>query len=143
MLVIGYCFGVRSERRLCEQVHLNLAYRWFCQLGLEDKIPYHSAFSKNRHGRFRESETFRHVFEAVLGRCMIEGLVGGEGFAVDASVIKADANQANVTTPEDPKDWPGGDRPSLAVREYLAALEETNPVESDTVPIATPRTVSL
>lgn len=143
MLVIGYCFGIRSERRLCEEVHLNLAYRWFCRLGLEDKIPNHSTFSKNRHGRFRESEAFRHVFEAVLGRCMIEGLVGGEGFAVDASVIKADANRANVTTPEDPKDWPGGDRPSRAVREYLAALEETNPVESDTVPIATPRTVSL
>lgn len=124
-------------------MHLNLAYRWFCRLGLEDKIPNHSTFSKNRHGRFRESEAFRHVFEAVLGRCMIEGLVGGEGFAVDASVIKADANRANVTTPEDPKDWPGGDRPSRAVREYLAALEETNPVESDTVPIATPRTVSL
>lgn len=143
MLVIGYCFGIRSERRLCEEVHLNLAYRWFCRLGLEDKIPNHSTFSKNRHGRFRESEAFRHVFEAVLGRCMIEGLVGGEGFAVDASVIKADANRANVTTPEDPKDWPGGDRPSRAVREYLAALEETNPVESDTDPIATPRTLSL
>ena len=76
MLVIGYCFGIRSERRLCEEVHLNLAYRWFFQLGLEDKIPNHSTFSKNRHGRFRESETFRHVFESVLRRCMTEGLVG-------------------------------------------------------------------
>jgi transposase len=52
MLVIGYCFGIRSERRLCEEFHLNLAYRWFCQLGLEDKVPDHSTFSKNRHGRF-------------------------------------------------------------------------------------------
>jgi len=85
MLVIGYCFGIRSERRLCEEVHLNLAYRWFCRLGLEDKIPDHSTFSKNRHGRFRESDTFRHVFETVLRRCMAEGLVGGEGFAIDAS----------------------------------------------------------
>lgn len=143
ILVIGYCFGIRSERRLCEEVHLNLAYRWFCRLGLEDKIPNHSTFSKNRHGRFRDSEAFRHVFEVVLGRCMTEGLVRGEGFAVDTSVIKADANRANVTTPEDPKDWPGGDKPSRAVREYLAALEDTNPVESDTVPIANPRTVSL
>ncbi len=143
MLVIGYCFGIRSERRLCEEVHLNLAYRWFCRLGLEDKIPNHSTFSKNRHGRFRESEAFRHVFEIVLGRCMTEGLVRGEGFAVDASVIKADANRANVTTPEDPKDWPGGSKPSRAVREYLAALEDANPVESDTAPIAKPRTVSL
>ena len=120
MLVIGYCFGIRSERRLCEEVHLNLAYRWFCQLGLEDKIPDHSTFSKNRHGRFRESETFRHVFEAVLRRCMSEGLVGGEGFAVDASVIKADANRANVTTPEVPKDWPGGDVPSRACLLYTS-----------------------
>jgi len=94
MLVIGYCFGIRSERRLCEEVHLNLAYRWFCRLGLEDKIPDHSTFSKNRHGRFRESDTFRHVFESVLRRCMTEGLVEGEGFAIDASVVRADANRA-------------------------------------------------
>jgi len=143
MLVIGYCFGIRSERRLCEEVHWNLAYRWFCQLGLEDKIPDHSTFSRNRHGRFRESEAFRHVFEAVLRRCMTEGLVGGEGFAVDASVIKADANRANVTTPAAPKDWPGGDAPSRAVREYLAALGETNPIQSDATQTTTPRVIYL
>ncbi len=80
MLVIGYCFGIRSERRLCEEVHLNLAYRWFCRLGLEDKIPDRSTFSKNRHGRFRESDTFRHVFESVLRRCMTEGLVGDTAY---------------------------------------------------------------
>lgn len=74
---------------------------------------------------------------------MKEGLVGGEGFAVDASVIKADANRANVTTPEEPKDWPGGDAPSRAVRDYLTALEETNPTQSDATPRATPRVVSL
>ncbi len=94
MLIVGYCFGIRSERRLCEEVHLNLAYRWFCRLDLEDAVPDHSTFSKNRHGRFRESDAFRHVFESVLRRCMSEGLVGGEGFAIDASVIKADANRA-------------------------------------------------
>jgi transposase len=143
ILFIGYCFGIRSERRLCEEVHLNLAYRWFCQPGLEDKITDHSTFSKNRHGRFRESETFRHVFEVVLRRCMTEGLVGGEGFAVDASVIKADANRANVWTAEEPKDWPGGDRPSRAVRDYLAALEDTNPVADDAVEVAAPKTISL
>jgi transposase len=93
MLIIGYCFGIRSERRLCEEVHLNLAYRWFCQLGLDGEVPDHSTFSKNRHGRFRESDFFRRVFEAVLRRCIREGLVGGEGFAVDASLIKADANR--------------------------------------------------
>src|SRR3712207_2682097 len=93
MLLIGYCLGIRSERHLCEEVHLNLAYRWFCRLGLEGKVPDHSTFSKNRHGRFRESALFRHLFEAVVQRCLDEGLVGGEGFAVDASLIQADANK--------------------------------------------------
>src|SRR5277367_2446813 len=98
MLLIGYCFGIRSERRLCDEVHLNLAYRWFCRLGLEDKIPDHSTFSKNRHGRFRDSDLLRQVFETVVARCMAEGLVGGEGFAVDASVIAADAHRQRGVT---------------------------------------------
>src|SRR5580700_4720602 len=93
MLLVGYCFGIRSERRLCEEVHLNLAYRWFCRLGLEGDVPDHSTFSKNRHGRFRDSDLLRQVFESVVVRCMEEGLVGGEGFAVDASVIAADAHR--------------------------------------------------
>src|SRR3954463_464728 len=92
MLLVGYCFGIRSERRLCDEVHLNLAYRWFCRLGLERAVPDHSTFSKNRHG-FRQSDLFRRVFECVLRRCIEERLVGGEGFAVDASLIKADANR--------------------------------------------------
>lgn len=85
MLVVGYCYGIRSERRLCEEVHLNLAYRWFCRLGLEDEVPNHSTFSKNRHGRFRDSGLFRWLFNEVLRRCMAAGLVKGEGFAVDAA----------------------------------------------------------
>ena len=93
MLLVGYCFGIRSERRLCEEVHLNLAYRWFCRLGLEDAVPDHSSFSKNRHGRFRDSDAFRQLFETVVERCIAEGLVGGEGFAIDASIIRADANR--------------------------------------------------
>ena len=93
MLVLGYCFGIRSERRLCEEVHLNLAYRWFCRLDLEDFVPDHSTFSKNRHGRFRENDTFRLVFKEVLKRCMAEGLVRGKGFATDASLIKADTQR--------------------------------------------------
>jgi transposase len=101
MLIVGYSLGIRSERRLCEEIHLNLAYRWFCRLGLEDAVPDHSTFSKNRHGRFRESEAFRHVFESVVERCMKEGLVGGEGFAVDASVIKADANRSRSMAREE------------------------------------------
>jgi IS5 family transposase len=128
-------------------VQLNLAYRWFCKLDLEDRIPDHSTFSKNRHGRFRESETLRHVFETVLQRCVLEGLVGGEGFAVDASVIKADVNRARGTPAGQTVDWGKGDGPSRAVREYLAALQEANPVEDDTQepPTAstTPRNISL
>ena len=93
MLLVGYYPGIRSERRLCEEVHLNLAYRWFCRLGLDGDVPDHSTFSKNRHGRFRDSDLLRQLFEATVARCMAEGLVGGEGFATDASLIKADANK--------------------------------------------------
>ena len=93
MLIVGYCFGIGSERRLCEEVDLNLAYRWFCRLGLENRVPDHSTFSKARHGRFRDSDAFRHVFETVVQRAMMEGLAGGEGFAVDAGRIAADANR--------------------------------------------------
>jgi transposase len=78
MLIVGYCFGIRSERRLCDEVHLNLAYRWFCRLGLDADVPDHSTFSKNRHGRFRESDLLRKLFETVVARCMKEGIVGGE-----------------------------------------------------------------
>lgn len=125
MLIVGYCFGIRSERRLCEEVHLNLAYRWFCGLGLEDTVPDHSTFSKNRHGRFRESAAFRHLFETVLQRCMAEGLVGGEGFAVDASVIKADASRGRrVSGKEFPHEDLDRERGSRAVREYLEALDD-------------------
>ena len=138
MRVIGYCVGIRSERRLCEEVHLNLAYRWFCHLGLEDTIPDHSTFSKNRHGRFRESDTFRHVFESVLRRCMTEGLVGGEGFAIDASVVKADANRARGVPGEQAMDWKSGTGATRAVREYLEAIEEANPTET-----ASAKSVSL
>jgi transposase len=138
MLIVGYCFGIRSERRLCEEVHLNLAYRWFCRLGLEDVVPDHSTFSKNRHGRFRESEAFRYVFETVLLRCMAEGLVRGEGFAVDASVVKADANRARGVGGDQVVGWKADAASSRAVREYLTAIEEANPTDA-----APPKSVSL
>ncbi len=97
MLIVGYCYSIRSERRLCREVKMNLAYRWFCGLGLEDKVPDHSTFSVNRHGRFRASDILRKVFEEVVCGCMTAGLVGGEGFAVDAavdaSVIEANASR--------------------------------------------------
>ena len=116
MLLVGYIMGIRSERRLCEEVHLNLAYRWFCRLDLTDGIPDHSTFSKNRHGRFRESDLFRKLFEHVLQRCMSEGLVGGEAFGVDASLIKADANREDGIAPED---WSLAEHASRATSEYL------------------------
>jgi transposase len=93
MLIVGYSMGIRSERRLCEEVHLNLAYRWFCRLGLDSRVPDHSTFSKNRHGRFRESDALRRLFESVVQRRIAEGLVSADGFAVDASLIAADANK--------------------------------------------------
>jgi IS5 family transposase len=125
MLIVGYCFGIRSERRLCEEVHLNLAYRWFCRLGLEEAVPEHSTFSKNRHGRFRDSGAFRLLFETVLQRCIGEGLVGGEGFAIDASVVKADASRARaVPGAELPNRKLDGAPSTRAVREYLEGIDQ-------------------
>ena len=121
MLIVGYCYGIRSERRLCEEVHLNLAYRWFCRLGLDGEVPDHSTFSKNRHGRFRDSDLLRHVFEAVVRRCMSEGLVGGEGFAVDASLIKADANRQRGV---EGAQGLAPDMSSRAIAEYMAVLDD-------------------
>jgi len=122
MLIVGYCMGIRSERRLCEEVHLNLAYRLFCRLGLDGKVPDHSTFSRNRHGRFRESDILRHLFETVVERCLREGLVGGEGFAVDASLIAADANKQR-SVPGD--EWRADAvDPGRAVREYLETLDD-------------------
>src|SRR6187401_576840 len=116
MLIVGYCLAIRSERRLCEEVHLNLAYRWFCRLGLEGQVPDHSTFSRNRHGRFRQSNILRHLFEAVVRRCMAEGLVGGEGFAVDASLIQADANKQRSVPGHE---WSVEDIPANATREQF------------------------
>lgn len=121
MLLVGYCMGIRSERRLCEEVHLNLAYRWFCRLDLNDTIPDHSTFSKNRHGRFRDSDLFRHLFNKVLARCIAEGLVGGDDFGVDASLIKADASRY---TKVDMADWAVPEQVSRATQEYLDTLDD-------------------
>jgi transposase len=124
MLIVGYCMGIRSERRLCDEVHLNLAYRWFCRLGLDGKVPDHSTFSKNRHGRFRESDVLRHLFETVVERCMAEGLVGAEGFAVDASLIAADANKQHSVPSDEWKPEEIKDKACRAAREYLATLDD-------------------
>jgi transposase len=126
MLIVGYCYGIRFERRLCEEVELHLAYRWFCRLDLDDKVPDHSTFSVNRHGRFRHSDIFRHVFEAVVRACMNTGLVKGEGFAVDASVMEADASRYHGKAPDE-IDWSEPERQTRAAAEFLAGLDDEDP----------------
>src|SRR5215469_12964688 len=121
MLIIGYVFGIRSERLLCREVKVNLAYRWFCGLSIEDAIPDHSAFSRARNERFRDSDIFRALFERVVASCIAAGFVGGQGFAVDASLIAANAKRSIPG-----KDWDKNRDPeaaSRAVKEYLATLD--------------------
>ena len=135
MLLVGYCYGIRSERRLCEEVHLNLAYRWFCRLGLDGEVPEHSTFSKNRHGRFRDCDLLRKLFETVVRRCIAEGLVDGAAFAVDASLIAADANKQRSAAGSDDVDWEAIARTRRSVREYLDTLDEAAwGAASETVP---------
>ena len=124
MLIVGYVFAIRSERSLCREVQVNLAYRWFCGLSIEDKIPDHSAFSRARNERFRESDVFRQVFERVVEACIAAGLVGGEGFAVDASLIAADANKQRSIPGSEWKKTADPETASRAVREYLATLDD-------------------
>ena len=123
MLIVGYVFAMRSERRLCSEVRVNLAYRWFCKLGIEDDIPDHSVFSRARHERFRQSDALRRVFEEVVAKCIAAGLVGGEALSVDASLIKADAGKKKRVPGDQPIAWPKPEEASRAVREYLAALD--------------------
>jgi transposase len=135
MLIVGYIFAIRSERLICREVQVNLAYRWFCKLGIEDAIPDHSAFSRARNERFREGEVFRRVFERVVEACIAAGLIGGEGFAVDASLIVADANKQRSIAGEDWRRDRDPKRSSRAVKEYLATLDDTAwGAASDVVP---------
>jgi len=123
MLIVGYVFAIRSERRICAEVQVNLAYRWFCKLGIEDSIPDHSVFCRARHERFRESDALRRVFEGVVAQCIAAGLVAGEGFSIDASLIKADVDKKKRVPGDQPIAWPKAEEASRAVREYLAALD--------------------
>src|SRR5471032_297586 len=135
MLVVGYVFAIRSERLICREVQVNLAYRWFCKLGIEDAVPDHSAFSRARNERFRDGDVFRHMFERVVEACIAAGLVGGEGFAVDASLIQADANKQRSISGEDWHRDRDPKRSSRAVREYLTTLDDTAwGAASDVVP---------
>ena len=135
MLILGYVFAIRSERALCREVQVNLAYRWFCGLGIEDRIPDHSAFTRARNERFRDHDVFRHVFEHVVASCIKAGLVGGDGFAVDASLIAADANKCRSTPGDKWSHDIDPTRARRAVQDYLANLD--NPAwgrASDVVP---------
>ena len=122
MLIVGYCYGIRHERRLCQEVELHLAYRWFCKLDVDQTVPHHSTFSANRLGRFRDSDILRHIFERVVWSAMAIGLVKGEGFAVDASVLEANASRYHGKAPDE-LDWTDAQRQRRAVAEYLAAIE--------------------
>jgi transposase len=125
MMLLGYCYSIRSDRRLCQEVDMSFAYRWFCGLGLEGRVPDHSTFSVNRHGRFRDSDVLRQVFDRVLLGCMAAGLVRGEGFAVDASVIEADASRFKRVEGAE-IDWTDEQRARRPIREYLEALDGEN-----------------
>ena len=123
MLIIGYVFAIRSERQLCSEVQVNMAYRWFCGLSIESKIPDHSVFSRARNERFRDADLLRRLFETVVATCIASGLVGGDGFSVDASLIKADVNPAKRVAGDEAIDWPDRAQASRAVRDYLNALD--------------------
>jgi transposase len=133
MLIVGYCYGIRSERKLCQEVALHLAYRWFCKLDLDDEVPHHSTLSTNRLGRFHESDLLRHIFERVVWAAMAMGLIKGEGFAVDASVMEANASRYHGKAPEDLA-WTDKQRQARAVAEYLAALDEVAEPNPDRKP---------
>src|SRR4249919_2051477 len=135
LLILGYVFAIRSERLLCREVKVNMAYRWFCGLSIEDEIPDHSAFSRARNERFRNSDIFRRVFERVVEGCIAAGLVGGEGFAVDASLIVADANKQRSIPGSEWQKTRDPARSSRAVKEYLATLDDAAfGAASDVVP---------
>jgi transposase len=122
LLLVGYLYGITSERRLLEEVRMHLAYRWFTRLDFEQEIPDHSTFSKNRHGRFRQSGVFREVFEEIVCRCVQAGLVEGKHLAVDGTLIEANASPQSRVQPKEIVQI------SRSPQEYLSELEAANPV---------------
>src|SRR5207245_4976428 len=125
LLVVGYRYGITSERRLMEEVRMHLAYRWFTRLGFEQEIPDHSTFSNNRHGRFRQSGVFREVFEEIVRRCLAAGLVEGENLAVDGTMVSANASRESRVLREQLTEVA---QVSRTVQQYLSELEQENPV---------------
>jgi len=124
LLLVGYLYGITSERRLLEEVRMHLAYRWFTRLDFGQDIPDHSTFSKNRHGRFRESGV-SGVFEEIVRRCIAAGLVQGHNLAVDGTMVEANASPGSRVPVEKLKD---GGLVAQTAQEYLAELEQRNPV---------------
>jgi transposase len=123
ILLIGYLYGISSERKLVEELRMHLAWRWFTGLGFDQEIPHHSTFSKNRHGRFHESKLFQQLFEQIVERCMEAGLVEGDHLSVDGSFIQANASTASRIPREQLAEAAQVKR---TVREYLAELEQEN-----------------
>ncbi len=139
LLLVGYLYGITSERRLLEEVRMHLAYRWFTRLGFEQQIPDHSTFSKNRHGRFRQSGVFREVFEEIVRRCIGVGLVEGQKLAVDGTMVEANASRQSRIPREKLKDVA---QVSRTVAEYLSELEQNNPVpDANTISTTDPDAV--
>jgi transposase len=136
LLLVGYLYGITSERRLMDEVRMNLAYRWFTRLDFSQEIPDHSTFSKNRHGRFRQSGVFREVFEEIVRRCLEAGLVEGRNLTVDGTLVGANASQRSRVPREQLAE---AGQLSRTVQQYLTELEQQNPVpESEEPPPSGP-----
>src|ERR1700755_629715 len=126
MLLIGYLYGVTSERKLVEELRMHLAWRWFTGLGFDQEIPHHSTFSKNRHGRFQESNLFEELFEQIVRQCVEVGLVEGKHLSVDGSFVEANAAKESRIPREQLAE---AAQVNHSLRQYLKELEEQNPVE--------------
>jgi len=126
MLLIGYLYGITSERKLVEELRMHLAWRWFTGLGFDQEIPHHSTFSKNRHGRFQESKLFEQLFERIVKQCVEVGLVRGKELSVDGSFVEANAAQQSRIPREQLAE---AAEVHYAVGQYLQELEQQNPVE--------------
>jgi transposase len=126
ILLIGYLYGVTSERKLVDELRMHLAWRWFTGLGFDQEIPHHSTFSKNRHGRFQESKLFEQLFEQIVKQCMDVGLVRGDNLSVDGSFVEANAAKESRIPREQLAE---AAQVNHTLRQYLSELEEQNPVE--------------
>ncbi len=124
ILLIGYLYGVTSERKLVEELRMHLAWRWFTGLGFDQEIPHHSTFSKNRHGRFQESKLFEELFEQIVRQCVEVGSVRGKHLSVDGSFVEANAAKESRI----PREQLGeAAQVNQTVRQYLVELEQQNP----------------